>query len=490
MTPLKINNYRYMKSFLILISIFALIFSGCQNKSQKVMLSEDEGKQPNILFLLADDMGYGELGCYGQETIETPVLDNLAKQGMRFTEFYAGNAVCSPSRAVLLTGKSSSFNTIRGNSGHYSDDRWMRVALKKDEITMAEMLREAGYQTGFVGKWHLDNPRDVSTWAYNRGFDFAAQEQWGSRFGGIQYDEQMHWINGKQDSVYYHVNEWECKDEFRTNLAFDYLDKIDSKKPFFLFMSYRAPHGHERSIGNNELYMDKGWPAKERLHAAKITLLDKQIGRMLEKLKQMGELENTLVLFTSDNGPHHEGHDHEYFNSNGDLKGFKRDMYEGGIRVPLIAYWKGKITPNLTTNHMAGFQDLMPTFAEVAGIEIPKQSNGISILPVLNGEKQEKHKSLNWEFQLDGWGRKMPKGGFRQSARIDNWKGVRYGINSKTELYDLSKDISETNNIASDHSEIVEKMNQIFEEERTETEGFPFGGKVQNYKPKDKFVEN
>ncbi len=470
-----------MKSTLIFI--LALIFTACQNQPKE----KAKPTKPNILFLLADDMGYGELGCYGQETIQTPVLDNLAKQGMRFTDFYAGNAVCSPSRAVLLTGKSSSFNTIRGNSGHYSDDRWMRVALKKDEITLAEMLREAGYQTGFVGKWHVDNPNDISTWAYNRGFDFAVQEQWGSRFGGTQYDEQMHWINGKQDSVYYHVNEWECKDEFRTNLAFDYLDKIDSEKPFFLFMSYRAPHGHERSIGNNELYMDKGWPAKERLHAAKITLLDKQIGRMLKKLEQMGELENTLVLFTSDNGPHHEGHDHEFFNSNGELKGFKRDVYEGGIRVPLIAFWKGKITTDITTNHMAGFQDLMPTFAEVAGIEIPEQSNGISILPVLKGKKQLQHESLNWEFQLDGWGRKMLDGGFRQSARIDNWKGVRYGISSEIELYYLDTDISELNNVAGEHPEIVQKMNQIFEKERSETSGFPYGGFVQNYKPKDKY---
>ena len=475
-----------MKSILILISIFALIFSSCQNQSKEKVTA----KQPNILFLLADDMGYGELGCYGQETIKTPVLDELAKQGMRFSDFYAGNAACSPSRAVLLTGKSSSFNTIRGNSGSFSDDRWMRVALKKDELTMAEMLREAGYQTGFVGKWHIDNPNDISTWAYNRGFDFAVQEQWGSRFGGTQYDEQMHWINGKQDSVYYHVNEWECKDEFRTNLAFNYLDKIDSEKPFFLFMSYRAPHGHERSIGNNELYTDKGWPANERLHAAKVTLLDKQIGRMLEKLEEMGELDNTLVLFTSDNGPHHEGHDHEFFNSNGNLKGFKRDVYEGGIRVPLIAYWKGKIDTGAVTAHISGFQDLMPTFAVVAGIEVPEQSNGISILPVLTGNTQKKHKSMNWEFQLDGWGRKMLDGGFRQSARMENWKGVRYGINSETELYNLDTDISELNNVASEHSEIVQKMNQIFENERTETEGFPFGGKVQNYKPKDKFVEN
>ncbi len=471
-----------MKPTLFLLAV-SLLFTACGNLEQK----KSELQKPNILFLLADDLGYGELGVYGQKTIQTPVLDQLAKDGMHFTDFYAGNAVCSPSRAVLMTGKSSSFNTVRGNSGRYNDDRWMRVALKKDEITLGEMLRQAGYQTGFVGKWHLDNPNDISTWAYNRGFDYAVQEQWGSRFGGTQYDEQMHWINGKQDSVYYHVDEWGCKDEFRTELAFDFLEQADKEKPFFLFMSYRAPHGHERSIGNKELYMDKGWPAKERLHAAKITLLDKQIGRMLKKLEEMGELENTLVLFTSDNGPHHEGHDHEFFNSNGDLKGFKRDMFEGGIRVPLIAYWKGNITANISTNHMAGFQDLMPTFAEVAGIEQPEQTNGISILPVLLGEKQAIHKSLNWEFQLDGWGREMPHGGFRQSARIGKWKGVRYGIMNKTQLYNLEEDISETKNLAAEYPEMVQKMNALFEENRTETPGFPYGGVVQDYKPKQRY---
>lgn len=465
-----------------LILILGLIFFGCTQNSK---INDDV--QPNILFLLADDLGFGELGCYGQEVIQTPELDKLAKQGIRFTDFYAGNAVCSPSRAVLMTGKSSSFNTIRGNSGSFSDDRWMRVALKKNEKTLAELLKTAGYQTGFIGKWHLDDPNDVSTWAYNRGFDFAVQEQWGSRFGGTQYDEQLHWINGKQDSVYYHVDEWECKDDFRTNLAFGYLDKIDKDKPFFLFMSYRAPHGHERSIGNQELYMDKGWPAKERLHAAKITLLDKQIGRLLNKLDEMGELENTLVLFTSDNGPHHEGHDHEFFDSNGRLRGFKRDLYEGGIRVPLIAYWKGKIAANVTTNYVAGFQDVMPTLAQVAGIELPKQSNGISIMPTLLGENQTAHESLNWEFQLDGWGRIMPKGGFRQSARIGKWKGVRYGIHTETELYDLDADISEITDLAKEHPEIVEKMNVIFEENRSETPGFPYGGVVQDYKPNQRY---
>lgn len=469
-----------MKNIPFLLLIVVAFISSCS----KVKLKETTVKQPNILLLLADDMGYGELGCYGQSKIETPTLDSLAKHGMLFTDFYAGNAVCSPSRAVLMTGKSSSFNTIRGNSGFYGDDQWMRVALKKDEMTMAEMLKSAGYQTGFVGKWHLGDPNDLETWAYNRGFDYAVQEQWGSRSGGTKFDEQMHWINGQQDSIYYRVNEWQSKDEFRTNLAFNYLDTISKDKPFFLFMSYRAPHGHEFTIGNNSLYQDKDWPTQERLHASKITLLDQQVARMLAKLEEMGELDNTLVLFTSDNGPHNETKDHdvEFFNSNGDLRGIKRDVYEGGIRVPLIAYWKGKIQAGSVSKHLSGFHDLMPTFAEVAHAELPKESNGISMIPGLLGKEQIAHESLNWEFQLDGWFRKMPKGGFKQSARIGKWKGVRNGIDSKTALYNLDTDIAEKNNVASEQPEIVVQIEEIFKN-RSNTERFPEGGVIQDYKP-------
>ncbi|NQU51258.1 MAG: arylsulfatase [Bacteroidetes bacterium] len=471
-----------MKSTLILISIFALIFTACKNQPKE----KAQVKKPNILFLLADDLGYGELGSYGQEVIQTPVLDNLAKQGMRFTDFYAGTSVCSPSRAVLMTGKHAGHSTIRGNNGIFENDVWKRVPLKKDEITLGEMMKEAGYQTAFIGKWHLDNPNDESTWAMNRGFDFAVQEQWASRFGGKEFEEKVHWINDDRDTMSYDQDKYDCIDVFRTNFVMEYLDEKEDDKPFFIFMSYRIPHGHERYIRNKELYADKGWEEKERTHAAKITLLDGQIGRLLKRLKDDGELENTLVIFTSDNGAHHEGHDHNFFKSTGGLRGFKRDMYEGGIRTPLIAYWEDKIEKGTISNHQGAFYDFMPTFAEVAGIETPSQSDGISILPELLGKEQKKHDYLYWELQLDGWNRKMPKGGFRQAVRKENWKAVRYGSESETELYNLEEDSYETNNLAGEHPEIVLKMEKLFEDARTETEGFPFGGKVQDYMAKEK----
>lgn len=455
-----------------------IIGVGCQT-------SNKTPEKTNILFLLADDMGYGELGSYGQKVIKTPVLDELANQGMRFTDFYAGTSVCSPSRAVLMTGKHAGHATIRGNSGIYENDVWKRVPLKKDETTLGEMMQEAGYQTGFIGKWHLGNPNDESTWAMSRGFDFAVQEQWASRFGGREFDERVHWVNDDRDTIRYEQDKYDCIDVFRTNFAMDFLDRKDDTKPFFLFMSYRIPHGHERYIRNKELYADKGWTEKERSHAAKITLLDGQIGRLLKRLEDDGELDNTLVLFTSDNGAHHEGHDHLFFESTGGLRGFKRDMYEGGIRTPLIAVWKDKIKPGITSSHQGAFYDFMPTFAEVAGIASPDK-DGISIIPELTGKEQLMHDYLYWELQLDGWFRTMPLGGFRQAIRKGDWKAVRYGSESKTELYNLIDDINETNDVAVDNPEIVTDMNTLFIEARTETEGFPFGGKVQDYKAKDK----
>ena len=461
---------KQMRRSILLLAMMTILFAGCKIRPKEHVLVQ----KPNILFLLADDLGYGELGCYGQEVIKTPVLDDLAKQGMRFTDFYAGNPLCSPSRAVLMTGKHSGISSIRGNTGYYPEhDRFGRVALEKDDVTLGEMLRGAGYQTAWLGKWHLDDPGDLSTWAYMRGFDFAVQEQWGAGPGGIQYDEEMHWINGKQDSVYYNENDYDCKDEFRTDIAIEYLENIDKEKPFFLFMSYRAPHANEKYIRNKELYAGKGWPEIERMHAAKITLLDKQIGRLLNKLEKMGELDHTLVFFTSDNGPHAElNHDHEFFDSNGALKGYKRDLYEGGIRVPAMVYWKGKIKPGTVSDYQGGGQDFMSTLAEVAGIEPPEQTNGVSLIPVLTGERPSSREFLNWEFHKYGSG----ENNFRQAVRMGNMKGVRYGVSSETELYDLETDISESNNIADLHPELVEKMERIFMDERSDNIHYPYGG--------------
>jgi len=468
-------------SFSLFLFFSAFLLTGC-------FTGGEDDAPPNILFLLADDLGYGELGCYGQEIIRTPVIDGLAATGMRFTDFYAGTSVCSPSRAVLMTGKHAGHATIRGNNGYFPDHIWTRVPLTKDEATLGEILKQAGYQTAFIGKWHLDDPNDVSTWAMNRGFDYAVQEQWSSRFGGRRFDGLVHWINSEWDSIRYDQDQYDCIDEFRTNFAIEYLENMNQKKPFFLFMSYRIPHAHERYTRNRELYSDMGWSETERRHAARITLLDGQIGRLMDKLESEDQLDNTVIIFSSDNGPHHEGgHDHEFFKSSGGLKGYKRDLYEGGIRIPMIAVWKSRISPGTISKHPGAFYDFMPTIGEIAGTSYPEYSDGISFLPELLGKKQAKHDYLYWELQLDGWGRPLPDGGFRQAVRMGDWKAVRYGIMNQTELYNLEMDQFETRDLSTEHPEIVQKMEALFEEARTETDGFPYGGLIQDKPAREKY---
>lgn len=470
------------------LTILVLLLASCQTKNKAPI---QEKNTPNILLLLADDLGHHELGCYGQKVIKTPALDQLAKRSMKFTNFYAGNSVCSPSRAVLLTGRHAAHVPIRGNAGYFGKDKWEGVALDKDEFTLGELLKGAGYQTAFIGKWHLDKPDEVETWAVGHDFDYAVQEQWTARFGGRKFPPNRLWLNGDQEFVPYDYKQHDCKDAFRTNFAIDFLENQKTDQPFFLFMSYRAPHSFEGPIRDTLLYADQGWPEIERVHAAKITLLDKQIDRLLKKLEDLGELDNTVVLFTSDNGAHFaangKGHDLEFFNSNGHLKGGKRDLYEGGLRVPLLAYWKGKIKAGSTTEHIASFQDILPTFAEIANTTIPAQTDGISFLPTLVGKEQTQHAILNWELQMSGWFQTIPDGGFRQAARMGKWKAVRYGIDSTIELYDLEKDESESLDLANEHPQIIEKLAKSFKTSRIETEGFPYGGRVQDYKSMDHF---
>ncbi|MBL6591712.1 MAG: sulfatase-like hydrolase/transferase [Flavobacteriaceae bacterium] len=453
-----------------------------------VSCSQKNDTRPNIVLLLADDLGYNELGSYGQKIIKTPHIDSLAKKSMMFTDFYAGSTVCSPSRAVLLTGKSSSHVSIRGNAAFKRDSIWRQIALDKNEYTLGEMFKEAGYQSAFIGKWHLDTADQPETWAFSHGFDFAAQEQWGGSTD--KYKNPGLWLNGNEEQLPYDFNKHDCKDAFYTDTAFKFLEEKSNEKPFFLFMSYRAPHSFEGPIRDTLWYSKEDWPKVEQAQAAKITLQDQQVGRLLEKLESMNELDNTIVLYTSDNGAHfnHDnvnGHQLEFFDSNGNLRGGKRDLYEGGLRVPLIVYWKNKIIPGSKTNHISGFRDIMTTFAEIIGIKKPSHNKGISFLPTLLNQKQKKHEFLNWEFQLSGSFQELPDGGFRQSVRLGDFKAVRYGINSKTEVYNLKEDESETNDIANLHPKIVEKAEQIFLSERSDTFGFPYGGVVQDFIPEN-----
>ncbi len=423
------------------------------------------------------------MGAYGQKVIKTSFLDSLATHGVKFTQFYA-NAVCAPSRAALMTGKSPGHTSVRGNSGIGENDLWYRIPLKKDEITISEYLQKGGYTTGLIGKWHLENPDSLYSWPHKRGFDYTFHRQW-DKYSDNPNDPTTIWENGVPKSL---ETEWKkeyiSRDEMRTDKAIEFIDQY-KEDTFFLTMSYKIPHTPESDINDDEIYADMGWPEVERQHAGRITILDRLIRRLFSHLDAQGLLENTLIIFASDNGPHNEGgHDHNFFNSNGEFRGYKRDFYEGGIRVPCIVYWKGKIQPRVS-DHMASLWDILPTVCEVAHIETRNDVDGISFLPELLGEQQPEHEYLYWEMQLDGWWQALPDGGFRQSLRKGDWKAIRYGIHSKTELYNFKSDPYETNDIAKQNQSMVREMNELLKTSTEATIGFPYGGKVQNYKAMD-----
>lgn len=419
--------------------------------------------KPNIIYIMADDLGYGDLGCYGQKQVKTPTLDRLAEQGTKFTQFYAGCTVCAPTRSVVMTGQHTGHTWIRGNSsGLKKDDPQGRVPLRPEDVTVAEVLKKAGYATGIVGKWGLGEPE--TTGVPNRqGFDF-----WfgylNQRHAHTYYPEYL-WRNqikyplpgnldGKQE-------QW--SHNLMTAEALRFVDKHKGE-PFFLYLAYTIPHA-KMQIPHEGQYADKDWPEPMRKQAAMITRMDRDIRLLVERLREYKIEERTLVLFTSDNGPHSEGGmNSEFFDSNGPLRGMKRDLYEGGIRVPMIAYWPGKVPAGKVSDHIWAMWDLLPTFADLASVESPKNIDGISMVPALLGKPAKEHDFLYWEFHEGG--------GISQAVRMGKWKAViRHG--RPLELYDLSEDLDESDNIADKHPDVVSRIREYLKTARTESKYWP-----------------
>ncbi|MHC4648929.1 MAG: arylsulfatase [Planctomycetota bacterium] len=408
--------------------------------------------KPNIIFILADDLGYGDVGCYGQKQIQTPNIDRMAAEGMRFTQHYAGSTVCAPSRCVLMTGLHTGHCRVRANA---------RILMEPEDVTVAKVLKSAGYVTGMIGKWGVGHPPPPGDPARN-GFDYF--------FG---YLNMVHAHN------YYPEFLW--RNELFTEEALRFVD-VFRKEPFFLYLAYTIPHANNeggRHIGNGMevpdygIYKDKDWPDPKKGHAAMISRMDRDIGKLLAKLKELGIDANTLVMFSSDNGPHKEGGaDPAFFNSNGPLTGKKRDLYEGGIRVPLVARWPGRIKPGSVSDHVSAFWDFLPTAAELGGASAPADTDGVSMVPTLLGKpsKQKEHEYLYWEFH--------ERGG-KQAVRMGDFKGVRLNVhkdpNGPVELYNLANDIGEKHNIADRHPDIVLRIEPIFKTARTDTERWPLG---------------
>ncbi len=441
-----------------------------------------ESKQPNIIFILADDLGYGDLGCYGQKRVQTPNLDRMAAEGMRFTQHYAGSTVCAPSRCSLMTGLHTGHCRVRANS---------RILMEPGDITVAKVLKDAGYVTGMIGKWGVGHPPPPGDPARN-GFDYF--------FGYLNmvhahnYYPEFLWRN--EDKVVLDDNQlaagyrgeqgWSWRQgtyshDLFTEEALRFVD-VFRKEPFFLYLAYTIPHANNeggRHIGNGMevpdygIYKEKDWPEPQKGHAAMITRMDRDVGRLLAKLKELGIDDNTLVTFSSDNGPHKEGGaDPAFFNSNGPLTGMKRDLYEGGIRVPLLARWPGKIRPGSVSAHVSAFWDFLPTAAELAEVEAPERTDGISMVPTLLGgpDKQKKHEYLYWEFH--------ERGG-KQAVRMGDFKAVRLNVhkdpNGPLELYNLANDIAEKHNIADRHPDVISRIETILKTARTDAERWPLG---------------
>lgn len=417
-------------------------------------------RPPNIVFVLADDLGYGELGCYGQDKILTPCIDRMAAEGTRFTSAYAGSTVCAPSRCALMTGKHLGHCTVRGNKSRQGE----RVPLQPEDVTVAEVLRGAGYATAAVGKWGLGEPG--TTGIPNRqGFDF-----W---FGYLNqanahsYYPPFLWQNEEKVDLPGNLNgrREQYSHDLMTNEALAFIEG-NRDRPFFLYLAYTLPHA-KLEPPDDVPYTDRDWPQPLRNFASMVTRLDTAVGKVLSKLENLGIDENTIVFFTSDNGPHREGgNDPDFFRSSGPLRGIKRDLYEGGIRVPMIARWPGRVSAGTVSDQPWAFWDVLPTAAELSGTGAPEGIDGISMAPaILRGERIERP-YFYWEFF---------EGGLSQAARMGDWKAVRKQQGA-IELYDLSKDLGETNDVAPEHPDVVAKIAAILRTARTPSEEWPVDG--------------
>jgi arylsulfatase A len=419
--------------------------------------------QPNIIFILADDLGFGDLGSYGQKLIQTPCLDQMAAEGLRFTKHYSGGPVCGPSRACLMTGQHQGNGYIKGNPSQGND-----VPLRPEDTILAEVLKEAGYDTACIGKWGLGKAGSTG-YPTNKGFDYFYGYD-SHRAAHNYYPEQL-WRNDQQvdlpTGTYSH--------DLFTEEALNWVQqKHDQVQPFFMYLAYTLPHD-PYNPPDNDPYGDMDWPEDYRNYAAMITRMDRDIGKLLDRLKELDIDGQTMVILSSDHGPGSEYNREilemvRFFGSSGPFRGMKRDVYDGGIHVPLLVRWPGTIDAGVS-DHISAFQDFMPTLAELAGATAPEEMDGISLVPTLFGlPGQRKHTELYWEFIQMGAVRKS------RQALLDvyeGWKAIRFGSKGKLELYQLGEDPAEMNNRAEDFPDIVARMEERLNSIRSSSDLWP-----------------
>ena len=490
-----------MKNKLPLKKLLAFTFgitliAGCSpgGKKQTEEVPAALSSRPNIIYILADDLGYGDLSAFGQTRFQTPNIDKLAEMGIKFTNHYAGSTVCAPSRSALMTGLHTGHTPVRGNKEAQPEGQWPMPA---ETFTLAEMLKGAGYVNGVFGKWGLGSPGSTGDPNF-QGFD----EFYGYNCQRLAHNYYPWHLWHNQERIPIKENEGNATGAYAPDLIQEnVLNFIENNKDTTFFLFYAAVQPHAEMVAP-EAYMERfrgkflpeksyegvddgekfrlgPYGSQQEGHAAfvaMVTHLDDMVGEVIGKVRDLGLEKNTLIIFSSDNGPHMEGGaDPDYFDSNGPLRGYKRDLYEGGIRVPMLALWPGKIKPGAVSDHISAFWDVLPTFAEITGVTPPDDIDGISFLPVLTGrnDRQRQHDFLYWEFH--------ERGG-RMALRKQNWKLVQYDVNRSPmpppELYNLEDDLSETNNLAQSHPEKLKELSGLMAGARTSSEVFKFTGKT------------
>lgn len=465
-----------------------------------VAASLQASARPNIIVFLADDLGYGELGCYGQKKIRTPHLDQLAADGMRFTDFYSGHAVCAPSRCVMLTGKHTGHAFVRENSEgraaqaeernriKAADGYLSQIALPASETTFASALQKSGYRTACVGKWGLGHPSNEGS-PNKQGFDlfYGYISQWQAHY----YYPTYLWRNEVKEPL--EGNDGKLGRQYAGDLmeqeAMKFMETTGDK-PFLLYYATPVPHvslqvppdepslaeykqafaGQDPPYDGKKSYLPTEDP--RAIYAAMVTRMDRTMGKFRELLKRTGKADNTLIIFTSDNGAtFNGGYDREFFEGNKPLRGMKTQLWDGGIRTPFIAAWPGKIQAGQVSKFVGASWDLFPTFAEIAGFSAPAGLDGVSLLPTLTGRpaEQKQHDHLYWETMAGG----------NQAVRMGPWKGIRLGViknpSAPVQLYHLEKDIAETTDVAAQHPDIVAKITAIMSAGRVPSAEFPMG---------------
>ena len=459
---------------LMVVGLFTLICALGLTPGVNGEEANDGAQPPNVIFILADDLGYGDLSCYGQKHFSTPHIDALAARGLKFTQGYSGSTVCAPSRCCLMTGLHGGHAVIRGNGEVKPEGQ---TPMPADTKTVAHLLRSAGYRTGVFGKWGLGGPETVSEplkMGFDRFYGYNCQRQAHNYYPGHLWDDNT--------KVMLPENDNDQRGQYAPKLihaeALKFI-RADRDQPFFCYYAAIQPHAdmvapeeymkrHRGKYGKETPYKAEYYRAQDHpraAFAAMVNVLDDYVGEIMAELEAQGIADNTIVIFTSDNGPHKEGgHDYEYFECTKGLKGEKRDLYEGGVRVPMIASWPRKIAAGTETDQITAFWDFLPTMAALTGQTLEQQTDGVSILPTMFGkaDQQQQHDYLYWEFPTK-------KG--RMAIRKGDWKGVRYNVSvdpdSPLELYDLGSDVGETRNVASRNPEVVGQLDKLLGRART-----------------------